>query len=119
MTMTQSTPTIEARVRDLGSLMKQAQAMQEKLQAAQAKLAESEVEGTSGGGMISLTLTGSGTLSRLTIEDALLKEGEGEIVADLIIAAHADARKKLEAKQNDVMRDVAGHLAGMPGMPTL
>jgi DNA-binding YbaB/EbfC family protein len=105
-------------VKDLGSLMKQAQAMQEKLRDAQAKLAESEVDGSSGGGMVSLTLTGGGLLSRLSIDDALLKEGEGEIVADLIIAAHADARKKLEAKQNDVMRDVAGPFAGMPGMPT-
>jgi DNA-binding YbaB/EbfC family protein len=105
-------------VKDLGSLMKQAQAMQEKLQAAQAKLAESEVSGTSGGGMVSLTLLGGGALTKLSIDDALLKEGEGEIVADLIIAAHADARKKLEAKQNDVMRDVAGPFAGMPGMPT-
>jgi DNA-binding YbaB/EbfC family protein len=105
-------------VKDLGSLMKQAQAMPEKLQAAQARLAESEVDGTSGGGLVSLTLTGSGTLARLTVDDSLLKEGEGEIVADLIIAAHADARKKLEAKQNDVMRDVAGPFAGMPGMPT-
>ena len=105
-------------MKDLGSLMKQAQAMQEKLQTAQAKLAESEVDGTSGGGMVSLTLLGGGALTKLTIDDALLKEGEGEIVADLIIAAHADARKKLEAKQNDVMRDVAGPFAGMPGMPT-
>ncbi len=105
-------------MKDLGSLMKQAQAMQEKLQAAQARLAESEVDGASGGGLVALTLTGGGSLAKLTIDDSLLKEGEGEIVADLIIAAHADARKKLEAKQNDVMRDVAGPFAGMPGMPT-
>ncbi len=104
-------------MKDIGSLMKQAQAMQEKLQAAQARLAESEVDGTSGGGLVSLTLTGAGSLSKLTVDDSLLKEGEGEIVADLIIAAHADARKKLEARQNDVMRDVAGPFAGMPGMP--
>ena len=104
-------------MKDLSSLMKQAQEMQEKLQLAQAKLAESEVDGTSGGGMVALTLTGGGTLARLTVDDSLLREGDGEIVADLIIAAHADARKKLEAKQNDVMRDVAGPFAGMPGMP--
>lgn len=104
-------------MKDLGSLMKQAQAMQEKLQAAQAKLADSEIEGTSGGGMVALILTGGGSLARLTIDDSLLKEGEGEIVADLIIAAHADARRKLEVKQTDVMREVAGPFAGMPGMP--
>ncbi len=104
-------------MKDLGSLMKQAQAMQEKLQEAQARLAESEVDGTSGGGLVRLTLSGAGALTKLTVDDSLLKEGEGEIVADLIVAAHADARKKLEAKQNDVMRDVAGPFAGMPGMP--
>ena len=104
-------------MKDLGSLMKQAQAMQEKLQAAQAKLAESEVDGVSGGGMVALTLSGAGALTKLTIDNALLKEGDGEIIADLIIAAHADSRRKLEAKQADVMRDVAGPFAGMPGMP--
>lgn len=104
-------------MKDFGSLMKQAQAMQEKLQAAQARLAESEVDGVSGGGMVALTLSGAGSLTKLTVDDALLKEGDGEIIADLIVAAHADARKKLEAKQNDVMRDVAGPFAGMPGMP--
>ena len=104
-------------MKDIGSLMKQAQAMQEKLQAAQARLAESRVEGLSGGGLVSLTLSGGGELTRLAIDESLMKEGDGEIVADLIVAAHADARKKLEAKQNELMRDVAGPLAGFPGMP--
>jgi len=105
-------------VKDLGSLMKQAQAMQEKLQAAQAKLAESEVDGVSGGDMVRLTLTGAGGLARITIDESLLAPGEGEILADLIIAAHADARRKLEAKQTEIMREVAGPLAGFPGMPS-
>ena len=104
-------------MKDIGSLMKQAQAMQEKLRAAQARLAESQVDGVSGGGLVSLTLSGGGELARLAIDDSLMKEGDGEIVADLVLAAHADARRKLEAKQSDVMRDVAGPLAGLPGMP--
>jgi DNA-binding YbaB/EbfC family protein len=104
-------------MKDLGSLMKQAQAMQEKLQAAQAELARAEVEGASGGDMVRLTLTGEGSLARLTIDESLMAPGESEIVADLVIAAHADARRKLEAKQQEVMRDVAGPLAGLPGMP--
>ena len=104
-------------MKDIGALMKQAQAMQEKLQAAQAELARAEVEGLAGGDMVRLTLTGDGALARLTIAESLMAPGEGEIVADLIIAAHADARRKLEAKQADVMRDVAGPLAGLPGMP--
>jgi DNA-binding YbaB/EbfC family protein len=104
-------------MKDLGALMKQAQAMQEKLQAAQAELARAEVQGAAGGDMVRLTLTGDGALARLTIDESLMAPGEGEIVVDLIIAAHADARRKLEAKQQEVMRDVAGPLAGLPGMP--
>ena len=104
-------------MKDLGSLMKQAQAMQEKLQAAQAKLAETEVDGSSGGGMVRLTLKGNGELARVTIDESLMAPGEGEIVADLIVAAHADAKKKLEARQSEVMREAAGPLAGLPGMP--
>jgi DNA-binding YbaB/EbfC family protein len=104
-------------MKDIGALMKQAQAMQEKLQAAQAELTRTEVEGLAGGDMVRLTLMGDGALARLMIAESLMAPGEGEIVADLIIAAHADARRRLEAKQADVMRDVAGPLAGLPGMP--
>ncbi|HEX7758514.1 MAG TPA: YbaB/EbfC family nucleoid-associated protein [Caulobacteraceae bacterium] len=104
-------------MKDLGSLMKQAQAMQEKLQAAQARLAETEIDGAAGGGMVRVTLKGSGELHRVVIDESLMAPGEGEIVADLIVAAHADARRKLEATQSDMMREVAGPLAGMPGMP--
>ena len=104
-------------MKDLGSLMKQAQAMQEKLQAAQARLAETEVDGAAGGGLVSVTLKGSGDLARVAIDESLMAPGEGEIVADLIVAAHADAKRKLEAAQSEMMREVAGPLAGMPGMP--
>jgi nucleoid-associated protein EbfC len=91
--------------------------MQAKLQDAQARLAESEVDGAAGGGMVRLTLKGTGELVRLAVEDSLLTPGEGEILADLIIAAHADAKRKLDARQSDIMRDIAGPLAGLPGMP--
>jgi DNA-binding YbaB/EbfC family protein len=104
-------------VKDLGSLMKQAQAMQAKLQEAQARLAEAEIEGSAGGGMVRLTLKGSGELARVVIDESLMAPGEAEIVADLMVAAHADARKKLESQQSEMMREVAGPLAGMPGMP--
>jgi DNA-binding YbaB/EbfC family protein len=104
-------------MKDLGALMKQAQAMQEKLQAAQARLAESEIQGAAGGDMVRVTLTGAGALTRLHIDPELLAPEEAEILADLIIAAHADARRKLELAQTEVMREVAGPLAGMPGLP--
>jgi DNA-binding YbaB/EbfC family protein len=105
-------------MKDLGDLMQQAQEMQEKLQAAQAKLAENEVEGTSGGGLVRLSLKGGGRMTHLDIDESLLKPGEGEILADLIIAAHGEARRKLEDAQTQMMREIAGPFAGMPGMPT-
>ncbi|MBN9319933.1 MAG: YbaB/EbfC family nucleoid-associated protein [Caulobacterales bacterium] len=108
-------------MKDLGSIMKQAQAMQQKLADAQAKLAELSVEGTSGGGMVTVTLKGGGALSGVVIDDSLLTPGEGDVVADLIVAAHADAKRKLDAKQAEMMREAAGPMAGMmggmPGLP--
>lgn len=110
-------------MKDLQGLMQQAQAMQAKLQAAQAKMAETVSEGTSGGGMVAVTLKGPGELAGLKIDDSLLQPGEGEILVDLIVAAHADARRKLEAAQAELMKEAAGPLAGMmggggmPGMP--
>ena len=99
--------------------MKQAQAMQQKLAEAQARLAVLEVEGTSGGGMVKLILRGTGELSRVVLDESLMAPGEGEVVADLMIAAHADAKRKLDAAQAEVMREAAGPLAGLnlPGMP--
>jgi DNA-binding YbaB/EbfC family protein len=104
-------------VKDLGFLMKQAQAMQAKLKDAQARLAQTEVDGAAGGGLVRVTLMGTGELVRLSIEDSLINPGDGEIIADLIVAAHADAKRKLDAKQSEIMRDVAGPLAGLPGIP--
>ena len=104
-------------MKDLDALMKQAQAMQQKLQDAQARLAETAVEGSSGGGMVKLTLQGSGELKGVVDDEELLKPGEGEVLADLIVAAHADAKKKLDAAQAEAMKQVAGPLAGMPGFP--
>ena len=104
-------------MKDLGALMKEAQAMQQKLQEAQGRLAETSVEGSSGGGIVRLTLQGSGELKGVVFDDALLKAGEGEVLSDLIVAAHADAKRKLDAAQADAMKSVAGPLAGMPGFP--
>ncbi|MDP3382382.1 MAG: YbaB/EbfC family nucleoid-associated protein, partial [Phenylobacterium sp.] len=100
-------------MKDLGALMKQAQAMQQKLADAQARLAETTVEGTSGGGMVRLTLRGSGELAGVVMDESLLAPGEGEVLSDLMVAAHADAKRKLDAMQAEVMREAAGPLAGM------
>ena len=102
---------------DLSSLMKQAQGMQQKLQDAQAKLADATSEGQAGGGLVKLTLKGSGELASVTIDDSLLAPGEGEIVQDLLVAAHADAKKELDAAGQKAMQEAMGPMAGMmPGM---
>lgn len=105
-------------MKDLGSLMKQAQAMQQKLQDAQARIAATLVEGTSGGGMVKVSLAGTGELKAVAIDETLMQPGEGEVLADLLVAAHADAKRRLDQLQQDLMKEVAGPLAGMglPGM---
>jgi DNA-binding YbaB/EbfC family protein len=105
-------------MKDLGGLMKQAQAMQQKLADAQARLAETVVEGTSGGGMVKVTLKGTGELSGVIMEESLLVPGEADVLSDLIVAAHADAKRKLDQAQAELMREAAGPLAGM-GIPGL
>jgi hypothetical protein len=106
-------------MKDLNSLMKQAQVMQQRMAEAQEKIAALEVEGTSGGGMVKLSLKGTGELARVWLDDTLMAPGEGEVVADLVVAAHADAKRKLDEKQAELMREAAGPLAGLniPGMP--
>ena len=104
---------------DINALMKQAQAMQQRMADAQERFAAIEVEGTSGGGMVKLVLRGSGDLARVELDPSLMAPGEGDVVADLLIAAHADAKRKLDAAQGELMREAAGPLAGLniPGMP--
>jgi DNA-binding YbaB/EbfC family protein len=108
-------------MKDLTELMKQAQAMQQKLQEAQARMAETAAEGSSGGGLVTVALKGPGEITRVVIDDSLMQPGEGEILADLIVAAHADAKRRLDAVNAELMREAAGPMAGMnlPGMPKL
>jgi DNA-binding YbaB/EbfC family protein len=97
-------------------LMKQAQAMQAKLQEAQADMERTEVQGTSGGGMVSVSLTVKGDLRSISVDPSLLKADEKEIVEDLIVAAHADARRKAEIVMQEKMKGVTGGLPLPPGM---
>ncbi len=106
-------------MKDLGSIMKQAQAVQQRMAEAQEQIAALEIESTAGGGAVKLMLRGSGELARLDIDESLMAPGEGEMIADLVIAAHADARRRLDEAQGELMRAAAGPLAGLnlPGMP--
>ena len=99
-------------MKDISQIMRQAQAMQAKIAQAQAKLEAMEVEGSAGGGMVKVRLTGKNALIGLTIDPSLLKPEEAEIVEDLIKAAHEDGRKKLEAAQNDELKGMGGMMPG-------
>ncbi len=103
-------------MKDIMGLMKQAQAMQAKLQEAQADMERTEVQGTSGGGMVSVSLTVKGDLRSISVDPSLLKADEKEIVEDLIVAAHADARRKAEIVMQEKMKGVTGGLPLPPGM---
>ena len=82
---------------DLMGMMKQAKELQEKMQALQDEVAAMEVEGTAGGGLVSVVMTGKSEMKRLKIDPSLLKPEEAEILEDLIVAASNDARAKAEA----------------------
>ena len=82
---------------DFLGLMKQATQLQAKMQEMQAELDQITVEGTAGGGMVTVTLTAKGDMKGVRIDGSLVKPDEKEIIEDLIVAAHADARRKAEA----------------------
>lgn len=101
---------------DFLGLMKKAGELQSKMQALQAELDTVEVEGTAGGGMVSVTLTAKGDLKGLKIDDSLMQPSEKEVLEDLLIAAHADARRKAESVMQDKMKDLTGGLPLPPGL---
>ena len=101
---------------DIMGLMKKAGAMQAKMAEMQAELDTVTVEGLSGGGMVKITLTAKGALQSLTIDPSLLKADEKEILEDLIVAAHADARRKAEGVMEEKMKGLTAGLELPPGM---
>ena len=103
-------------MKDIMGLMKQAQAMQAKMQDVQAELERTEVEGQAGGGMVRVTLTAKGAMRSVVIDPSLLKADEKEIVEDLILTAHEDARKKGEQVLEERMKSVTAGLPLPPGM---
>src|SRR5215470_20451125 len=95
-------------LKDFGALMKQAQEMQQKLGELQERLAETEVVGQSGGGMVKVTLNGKNEARRVEIDPSLLAPDEKGVLEDLIVAAANDARVKVETLVQDQMRSLTG-----------
>ncbi|MDP2410147.1 MAG: YbaB/EbfC family nucleoid-associated protein [Pseudolabrys sp.] len=101
---------------DFLGLMKQAAQLQSKMQAMQAELDTIEVEGSAGGGMVSVRLTAKGDLKGVKIDESLYKPSEKDIVEDLLVAAHSDAKRKAEAVMQEKMKAVTGGMALPPGL---
>ncbi len=102
-------------MKDISQLMRQAQQMQAKIAEAQKKLEAMEVEGSAGGGMVKLRISGKSALLGVSIDPSLMVADEREILEDLIKAAHDDARRKLEDAQNDEMKGLSGGMGILPG----
>ena len=101
---------------DFLGLMKQAAELKSKMETMQAELGQIEVEGVAGGGMVTVRMTAKGELKSVTLDRSLLKPEETEIVEDLIVAAHADGRRKAEALLQEKMQSLTGGLPLPPGL---
>lgn len=103
-------------MKKLGNMLKQAQELQAKMSEMQKQLEELEIEGISGGGMVRVTMSGKGELKTVKIDPELVKPDDVEMLEDLIVAAHGDAKKRLEEKMAEEMGKLTGGLNLPPGM---
>lgn len=103
-------------MKGLMGMMKQAQELQTRMQDMQAELAAMELVGTSGAGLVKITINGKGEMKSVAIDPSMVKPEESEILEDLIVAAHQDARAKMEQAMQDKMQEITGGLPLPPGM---
>ena len=100
---------------NLSQMMKQAQEMQGKMEEMQARMEDMEVTGQAGAGMVSVTLNGKGEMRSLKM-DPSLKDGEVVVMEDLIVAAHNNAKRRVEEYTQEEMSKLTGGLNLPPGM---
>jgi DNA-binding YbaB/EbfC family protein len=103
-------------MKNFTQMMKQAQELQGRMAEMQAEMERTTVEGRSGGGMVTVTLNGKGDMAGVKIDPSLVKPEEAEILEDLIVAAHADAKSKVEEAMKDKMKALTGGLPLPPGL---
>jgi nucleoid-associated protein EbfC len=103
-------------VRDMMGFMKKAQEMQVRMEEVQAELEQTLVQGQAGGGLVKVTITAKGQMKSLSLDPTLLKPDDREIVEDLVVTAHQDARKKAERLMEEKMKAVTAGLPLPPGM---
>lgn len=103
-------------MKNLGNMLKQAQQMQTRMAEMQAKLEATEVEGQAGGGMVKVKLTGKGELRRIQIDPSLMTAEDREVLEDLIVAAHGDAKQKVEAMMAEEMQKATAGMSLPAGL---
>jgi len=103
-------------MKNLAQMMQQAQALQSKMQEMQTRLERIEITGQAGGGMVSVTLNGKGEMRALKVDPSLITPNEPELLTDLVIAAHNDAKARVEAHAAEEMSKLTGGLQLPPGM---
>ncbi|HEX5665519.1 MAG TPA: YbaB/EbfC family nucleoid-associated protein [Hyphomicrobium sp.] len=103
-------------MKDIMGMMKQVGQMQARMQQMQEELAQAEIEGQSGAGLVRVTLNGKGDMKKISIDPSLMKPGEGEILEDLVLAATQDARAKVESMMAEKMSEITGGLPLPPGL---
>ncbi|WP_419907809.1 YbaB/EbfC family nucleoid-associated protein [Hoeflea sp.] len=103
-------------MRDLMGMMGKVKEMQEKMASLQQEVEQLELEGTSGGGLVTVRLNGKGNMISMSVDPSLIKEDEAEILEDLIVAAHNDAKSKVEAAVQAKTQELTAGLPIPPGM---
>ena len=103
-------------MRDMMDMMKKAQEMQAKMGQMQEELAKAEIVGSAGGDLVEVTLSGKGDMRGLKIDTSLIKDGDVEIIEDLIMAAHGDAKRRVEEASKEKMSEMTAGLPLPPGM---
>ena len=103
-------------MKNFAEMMKQAQQLQGRMADMQAEMERTMIEGRSGGGRVVVTLTGKGDMAHVKIDTSLLKVEDAEILEDLIVAAHNDAKVKVEEAMKEKMKSLTGGLPLPPGL---
>ena len=103
-------------MKNIAGLMKQAAQMQQKMEELQTKLSEMTIEGAAGAGMVTVTMNGKGEMKAVRVDPKLLDPNDVEMLQDLVLAAHADAKRKIEAMAAEEMQKLTGGLNLPPGM---
>jgi DNA-binding YbaB/EbfC family protein len=102
-------------MKNFANMLKQAQELQGRMAEMQAQLENLTVEGSAGGDMVKVTLSGKGDLRQVHIDPSLAKDDDVEIIEDLIVAAHAEAKRRLEEALQERMKEITGGMPMPPG----